>query len=322
MNREVERVLAQQAGVIARRQVLAATMLPQDIRRLLRRREWSLVHPGIYVTHTGPLTWLQRAWVAVLSVWPAALCSESALRAADGPGARGHEPDDTIHVGIDRRRSSLVVPDGCVLHHLSDFQGKVLWNLSPPRLRYEEAALDVAIGASSELDRIAALAKACQSRRTTAKRLVATLASRERVPHRVWLDAVLRDVAQGTCSVLEHAYLTRVERPHGLPRASRQARASASTGVVYRDAEYDRIHIVELDGRLFHDSVTARDADFERDLDAAMDGKASIRLSWGQVFDRPCTTTAKLVVVLRASGVRVSPRGCSTGCPVGLPMTA
>ena len=66
-----------------------------------------------------------------------------------------------------------------------------------------------------------------------------------------------------------------------------------------------------------HESVSQRDSDFERDLDAAVDGASTVRLSWGQVFDRPCTTTAKLVLVLRAHGVTVSPRACSPGCVVG-----
>ncbi len=275
-----------------------------------------MVHPGVYASHTGPLTWLQRAWAGVLFSWPAALCDESALRVADGPGTRNRVSDEVIHVGVDRRRTSLVAPARISLQHLAGFNERVLWNLGPPRLRYDEAALDVAVGASSELSAIAALAKACQSRRTTATRLLVTLAERDRVQRRAFLTGTLHDVADGTCSVLEHAYLVRIERAHQLPSARRQARATASVGVVYRDAAYDDACFVELDGRLFHDSVTQRDADFERDLDAAVDGGSTVRLSWGQVFDRPCATTAKLILVLRAHGIEVDPRGCGPGCPV------
>jgi hypothetical protein len=53
-------LLRDQAGVIARRQALEAGLTDNDIRRRLRRREWVSVHPGVYVDHTGPLTWLQR----------------------------------------------------------------------------------------------------------------------------------------------------------------------------------------------------------------------------------------------------------------------
>jgi hypothetical protein len=317
MNSILARHLALQAGVISRRQALSAGLEPHDVRRLLRRREWALLHPGVYVDHTGTPSWLQRAWAGVLLAWPAALCHESAIRAGDGPGARDRTIEELIHVGVDRGRTSLVVPSGVRLHHLSRFEERVQWNLGPPRLRYDEAALDVAASASTEFASLAALAKACQSRRTTAQRLLATLAERPRMPRRSWLEAALRDVAEGTCSALEHGYLTRIERPHRLPRDTRQVRATSSLGVVYRDAEYADACVVELDGRLFHDSATQRDADFERDLDAAVDGRSTVRLSWGQVFDRPCRTGAKLVVVLRAHGVVVEPVSCAPGCAVG-----
>ena len=94
-------LLRDQAGIIARRQALRGGLTSNDVRRRLRRREWVVVHPGVYVDHTGQLTWLQRAWAAVLYAWPAALCGESALRAVEGPGRR--RDDHTIHVAITSR---------------------------------------------------------------------------------------------------------------------------------------------------------------------------------------------------------------------------
>jgi hypothetical protein len=61
MNSILARHLALQAGVISRRQALSAGLEPHDVRRLLRRREWALLHPGVYVDHTGTPSWLQRA---------------------------------------------------------------------------------------------------------------------------------------------------------------------------------------------------------------------------------------------------------------------
>lgn len=315
MDQDIGALLRQQSGVVSRRQALAAGLQQHDIRRLLRRREWATVHPGVYVEHTGPLSWHQRAWAAVLLAAPAALCHESALRAAQGPGRRG-PAQDTIHVAVTRKRASLVAPDGVRIHHLSHATTLVLWNTNPPRLRYEEAALDVALAAGSDLDAIAALAEACGSRRTTARRLSASLAGRRRVARRGWLAGVLADVAEGTCSVLEHGHLHLVERPHGLPCAERQVSATSSTGLVYRDTQYGGRLVIELDGRLFHDSTTARDRDFERDLDAATDGRTTVRLSYGQVFDRPCSTAAKLATLMRAHRIPVRPRACAPGCAV------
>ncbi|WP_329604315.1 hypothetical protein [Mycolicibacterium fortuitum] len=75
--------------------------------------------------------------------------------------------------------------------------------------------------------------------------------------------------------------------------------AAAPFHVCYRDAEYSERLIVELDGRVHHDSPPRRDADFERDFDSAADGRPTVRLSSGQVFDRPCQTAGKIAQVLQ-----------------------
>lgn len=303
-------VLADQAGVVARTQLRTLDLEPHDIRRLLRRRELSVIHPGVYVDHTGEPTWLQRAWAAVLFCWPAALAAESAMRAADGPGRRGAE-DGPIRVAIHRERR-VVAPSTIRVVRTFGLDERVLWNLGPPRMRYDEAALDVALASDGEFGAIGAVARAVQSQHTTAARMRVALDSRSRAPRREFLAAVLADVANGACSVLEHGYLTRVEVPHGLPTAQRQQRGTTTAGVVYRDASYDVLDI-ELDGRLFHDTAEARDRDFERDLDGAVDGRTAVRLSWGQVYDRGCSTAAKVSRLLVARGW---PGGhpCGAGC--------
>ena len=85
---------------------------------------WSVIHPGVCLTHTGDPTWLQRAWGGVLALWPAALCRESALRAEQ---SRMSEIDDgSIHIAGDRGRSPAP-PRGIRLHRVTDFSGKVRW---------------------------------------------------------------------------------------------------------------------------------------------------------------------------------------------------
>ena len=292
-----------QSGVLSRHQLLAAGLGAADVRRLLRRRELTRVHAGVYVDHTGPLTSVQQAWSAVLALWPAALCHGSAVRLGAGP----------LHVAIDRDRSPAA-PSGVRLHRLVDLDRKVLWSASPPRVRLEEAVLDVAALARSEMDAIAALADAVQSRRATADRLARALEGRERIPRRPLLAGVLGDVADGACSVLEQGYLHRVERAHGLPRPVRQARAGAGR-TSYRDVDHAAYGlVVELDGRLFHDTATARDRDLDRDLDAAVAGRRTVRLGWGQVFDRPCATAARLAHLLQQGGWTGGLRPCPD-CP-------
>lgn len=312
MGSAVDDLLRLQSGVISRRQLVARGWADHQIARMLRRRLWAPVYDGIYIDHTGELTWLQQAWAAVMFSAPAALSHESALRAADGPGRRD-AVDLPIHVVVERDRR-LVAPDQVRLHRRRGHAKQVSWNLSPPRVRYEQAAIDVASTARSEFAVIAALAKAVQSRRTTAERLLGAMSERARMPRREWISSVLRDIDEGTCSVLEHGYLTLVERPHGLPRANRQAVGIGRVGQVYRDAAYAQPFVVELDGRLFHDTADARDRDFDRDLITLVGGQDTTRLSWGQVFDRPCWTAGQVGVLLQQRGWTGSPTACGAWC--------
>ncbi|NYE37254.1 hypothetical protein F4692_002387 [Nocardioides cavernae] len=303
-------LLRVQSGVVARHQQLAAGLGPHDVRRLERHRDLVRVLPRVHVAHTGEPTWVQRAWAAVLYAWPAALVRESALRAADGPGQPGRD-SGPITVGIDLQRRVRSLP-GVVVVRTSDLEARARWNLGPPRVPYDDAALDVALHAGSEMEALAAVTRAVQTRRTTAVRITSVLAGRSRAPRRAFLERVLEDVAHGTCSVLEHAYLTRVEQPDGLPPALRQVREVTASGIVYRDADVLGLTI-ELDGRLFHDTAEQRDADAERDLDLAVVGRDGVRLTWGQVVGRPCSTAAKLDTILRARGAPAG-RACGPGC--------
>lgn len=124
-SQELEELMLLQSGVVSRRQAIAHDLTDADIERKVRRREWARVLPGVFVDHTGELTWLQQAWAAVLFSWPAALTHSSALRAAEGPG-RGKESDERIHVVVERSRS-LVAPPRVRIHRGVDLaaQGAV-----------------------------------------------------------------------------------------------------------------------------------------------------------------------------------------------------
>ena len=137
---------------------------------------------------------------------------------------------------------------------------------------------------------------------------------RERLPRRQWVTVVLRDIDEGTCSVLERGYPTRVERLHHLPRGRRQVAGVGKAGRIYRDVEYRLPLVVELDGRLFHDSTSARDRDFDRDLLAQVEGQLTTRLAWGQVFDRPCWTAAQIGTLVKQRGWPGEPTPCGVGC--------
>lgn len=318
---EIERLMDLQDGVIARPQARAAGLSEVAIARRIRRREWVAVHRGVYVDHTGPLTWRQRAWAAVLACWPAALDGWSAIRAHEGPGRRRGRWDGPIEVMVAHGRHPAP-PQGVVVRQSRRFDDHVQWNLAPPRMRYEHTVIDLADRAPRELDAIAVLADACGGRRTTARRLHRHTQDLPRLHRRAWLLAILDDVAEGTCSVLEHRYLTHVERPHGLPRGERQDPAFSGGRRMWRDVVYrgERpawSQLVELDGRLGHDTTADRDRDLERDLDAALEHEHTARLGYGQVFDRACWTGYRISRLLRMRGWRGRFR-CCPSCPPDL----
>jgi len=311
----IDELLQLQDGVVARRQVLAAGGTQTFVARKLRRREWVVVHPGVYVTHNGPLTWTQRAWAAVLAAGNAALDGWSAVRAHEGPGRRRHEDDRPIELVV-RNGHRPARLSGAIVRESRSFAESAQLHLNPPRLRYEDAIILLADHAPDELRRISILADACGGRRTTASRLLARMKEMSRLTHRRLMLAVLQDVAEGTCSVLEQMYLAKVERAHGLPRGLRQVADKDSSGRrIYRDIVYGGRRprwrqYVELDGRLGHASTLDRDRDLERDLDAALDHADTVRLGYGQVVGRPCATAAKMGRLFQLRGWDGEPTSC------------
>lgn len=303
---EVRAVLAGQDGVATWSQLRNAGMQRHDLERMLRRRELVRVHPRVYVDHTGPLTWVQRAWAAVLHAEPAALCLESAAPEPD--------PDADIHVAVARERR-VSAPPGVRVHRMAGFEELVRWAAGPPRLKVEPNVLELVDRARSESEVIRLLSDAVGSRRTTVPRLRDQLATRKRTARRAWVGRVLDDLETGACSVLEQGYLTRVERPHGLPAPRRQAPRRGESGLEYRDAVHDELGlVVELDGQLGHAGWLAAGRDADRDLDARAEGDDTVRIRWAQVFDRPCRTAGRLARLFQRHGWSGDLRPCGPGC--------
>ncbi len=304
-------LLERQSGVFTRQQALDHGTTRIEFARAVRRGEQVRIHPRVYVGHNGPLCWLERAWAAVLWADPVGLWGASALRAYQQRDLTARD-DEAIHVLTDRDRR-LAAPAGVVLHRSAHAHERIQINLSPPRVRYEHTVLDLAESAGDDLAAIAAVADACGSRRTTAVRLAEVLESRPWAHRRVWLARVLDDVHWGTCSVLEHGYLSLVERPHGLPEGRRQASARLGNRAMWRDVQYeDWGFLVELDGRLGHTGTRDRIRDLNRDLGAlAQQDLTTARLGYGQVFGTGCRTAARIGEVLQ----RLGWAGEVTPCP-------
>lgn len=292
-----------QGGVIARRQLRELHARDHDIRRLLRRKVLTPIHPGVYVGHTGRPTWGQRAWAAVLACDPAALTGASAL-----PGDRKDGPIEVM-VAVDR---TVRAPKGVLVRRHARFWEQVDWTTYPPRQLVAEAAIDAAAAKASIGEAYALLAGLVQRRHVRAADLSRALRRRRRLRGRTLLAGLLDDLGAGACSVLEREYLRRVERLHGLPVGERQAPDEAGGRLVERDVLYREFGlVVELDGRAFHDSAAARDADGKRDLAAAVERDLrTVRLSTGQVIGDACATADMVGRLLQRGGWTGAVRRC------------
>ena len=160
------------------------------------------------------------------------------------------------------------------------------------------------------------LARACGLRLTTPDRLRAALDDRTRLRWREALTAALDDISGGAHSLLELRYVSRVERPHGLPRAQRQVRTVQGRHTEYKDILYTEFGVgVETDGAVAH-PPEARWRDQHRDNASHADGIITLRYSWADVTQRPCQVAAEVATVLQRRGWPGTPRPCTPTCPI------
>jgi hypothetical protein len=187
--------------------------------------------------------------------------------------------------------------------------------LAPPRTRIEETVLDLAAAATTLDDACGWVTRAVGRRLTTPGLLSTAMGQRDRLRWRPELTELLSADAAGVQSVLEYRYLRDVERPHALPRGTRQARARAGARRIYRDVLYDGYAlVVELDGQAAH-PVDEKRRDTRRDNAAIADGLATLRYGWLEVRQQPCLVAAEVARALGQRGFRGA-RPCSPTCPV------
>ena len=178
----------------------------------------------------------------------------------------------------------------------------------------EETVLDLAHSADSLDTAVSWILRGCASRRTTPDRIAATMAQRARMRWRTELSAALGLGADGVHSLLEFRYVTRVERPHGLPAGTRQNQVIRSGRHQYQDVAYQAYGVVvELDGRAAH-SVEFRWRDIRRDNASTVDGQATLRYGWPDVTQQPCLVAAEVGAVLARRGWDGRLRRCGPAC--------
>ncbi|TWD74747.1 hypothetical protein FB561_6178 [Kribbella amoyensis] len=304
----VHALIHDQLRIVSRGQLQAAGWPESRIKRGLRGRRWQVVHPGVYATHTGPIGYYERLLAALLYAGPDAAWSH--YTAAEQLGLLKRDAARPVYITIPKQRKVRPQPH-LVIHRDEHWAGR-LARVLPPRRTPADAVLDI-VGVSATLDSAAAvIAEACQSGRVDPSAILRALETRPRLRHRRALRPVLRDVADGSHSLLELRYLRDVERRHGLPRGTRQRAVDGE----FTDVYYDGFALlVELDGRL-HLVPRQRWRDLDRDNRATLRAEATLRYGWFDVTNRACEAAVQVLEVLRRTQPTLNASPCSPRCPV------
>jgi very-short-patch-repair endonuclease len=301
-----------QDGVLTRGQVLGHGLTDGVIKARIRAGRWRPLGRGVYLTFTGPPQRGGLLWAAVLQAGHGAVLSHQSAAELHrlNPG-----PASPIHVTVPQQRRIERIP-GVSVHYSRRLDQARHPCLQPPRTRIEETVLDLTEAARTFDEAAGWLCRAVGGRFTTAQHLSAAMVARARLRRREGLMAALSDVGDGAHSLLELRYV-KIERAHGLPRATRQAQVSLRGRTVYRDNLYDAyLVVVELDGRAAHPDG-ARWRDMRRDNAGAAEGLLTLRYGYADATERPCEVAAEVAQVLRARGWPGQPRRCGPGCRIG-----
>jgi hypothetical protein len=313
---EIGKLIGRQAGVITCAQALAAGMTRHAVQARIGAGRWQRVHVGVYLTHSGPPARESLLWAAVLAVKSGAvLCHQTA---AELHGLVDGRNDGVVHLMVPRGRPAAPMK-GVAIHYSRRAQTARHPALQPPRTRLEDTVLDLAEAEPTATGAVGWILTACASRRTTPDRLLRAMDGRLRMRRRTMLLAALGDARAGVASLLEHGYLHRVERPHGLPAGVRQRRTRTGGTWRYEDVRYEAYGvIVELDGRGSHPEGQ-RWRDVRRDNVSAANGLVTLRYTYADVMERPCQVADEIVRALRARGYPGGGRRCGPSCAPGDP---
>jgi very-short-patch-repair endonuclease len=302
-----------QQGVMARWQAPDVGLEWTTIRSRLQSDRWRPLYRGVYATFTGDPPRVAALWAAVLRAGPGAVLSHETAAELDG---LAREQSDVIHVTVPGDKRVDPVPGLRVHRSLRLVQARHP-SRTPPRTRVEETVLDLTQAARTFDAAFGWLCQACGSRLTTPDRLLAAMQLRPKMRWRDSLCSALSDISDGAHSALEVRYVRDVERPHGLPRARRQARIARGLGRIYLDNLVERYRVgVELDGQAAHPAAE-RWRDIQRDNASAADGIITLRYGWADVTRWPCRIADQIATVLRLRGWTGTPTPCGQGCPVG-----
>jgi very-short-patch-repair endonuclease len=271
-----------------------------EVRSKLRRGLWQRPHPDVVVLHNGPLSSVQRIWVASLAGPPGSALWGPTAAVLDG--LRGFDDEDQVHLVLPPGLRRLRIP--WVRSHWSSQLSELDVHPAavPHRTRLPRSLLDMAADTREERHARGILMAGAQQRLVTVDSLRKALARRGHCRHRALLVETLQDISGGIHSVPERDFALIVKR-RGLPLPTRQAIRRRPSGLYYLDVLWLPFGLaVEVDGG-HHRSATVWDADLDRVADISADGLRVVRFTSFAVRRRPVRVGDLLTANLRAGGL-------------------
>jgi very-short-patch-repair endonuclease len=278
------------------------------MRSKLDGERWQRLQRGVYATFSGDPARETMLWAALLRAGPDAVLSHQT--AAERHGLIDEpSPLIVITVPASKRPARVKVP-GVLIHRSDAILRTRHPAMLPPCTRVEDTVLDLIQVAPAFDDAYAWICRAIGRRRTTADRIRRAMDARKKMRWRREIALALGDAADGALSVLEYRYVRRVERPHGLPAARRQARIRQRTGNRYLDNLYEEYGVcVELDGTAAHPEAEQW-RDKRRDNVNLSNGIVTLRFGFPELGERRCESAAYVSAVLNSHGWPGIPHPC------------
>ncbi len=303
-------LIDQQEGIIARWQA-RRFLTEKAIRHRLVSGRWRRMFRAVYGAYEGPLTDIQRWWIAVLAVSPepdrcdkphdgAYLGGLTALLAAGLRGVRS----DGIHI-VARHTRRVAPPTGVKLHRTTDPPGGDQHPaLRPPATTPGRSIVDAVAWARSNDEARLIIAASFQQRLVTAADITAVLDRRPAVRRRRLIIETARDCAAGSHSIGELDFVA-LCRSAWLPVPVRQLRRRDAAGRLrYLDACFgDWKLVVEIDGA-HHAAVGEMWDDTARQNDLILAGYVVLRYPVFVVRTQPQRVAAEIRAALIAAGWR------------------
>jgi len=301
--------LEHQADAIARCQSKESGIAPHTMRNKVRSGRWQRLQWGVYAAFSGDPVRETVLWAALLRAGPDAVLSHQT--AAERHGLIDEpSPVITITVPAARHPARKGTIPGIVIHRSDSILRTRHPAMLPPCTKVEDTVLDLIQAARTFDDAYTWICRAVGRRRTTAERIRRAMDNRKKMRWRKEIVLALGDVEGGALSVLEQRYVRRVERPHGLPTARRQARIRQRSGNRYLDNLYEAYGVcVELDGTAAHPE-DEQWRDKRRDNVNTVSGLVTLRFGFPELGDHRCASAIQVATLLRAHGWTASPHPC------------